>query len=82
MIPSLGAKFGFCCPSFRAIPPSSSVDRMGDELRRRADRAEALVQMGELSAGRAALEGASLAPGNETTRRALVDQVQTPIGAP
>ena len=38
----------------------------GDDARRRADHAE--VQMGELSAGRAAL-----APGNE---------IQTPIGAP
>ena len=38
----------------------------------------ALVQIGELSAGRAALEGASLAPGNETTRRALVDEFRRP----
>ena len=50
----------------------------GDDVRRRADRAEALVQMGELSAGRAALEGASLVPGSETTRRALVDESRRP----
>ena len=36
-------------------------------------RAEGLVQMGELSAGRQALEGASLAPGNRQTLDALQD---------
>ena len=39
-----------------------------DKIERRAQRAEALVQLGELSAGRHALEGAPLAPGNEETR--------------
>ena len=50
----------------------------GDDVCRRADRAQALVQMGELSAGRAALEVASLAPGNEATRRALTDPSRRP----
>ena len=38
--------------------------RNQDEEARRAARALSLVQMGELSAGRQALEGACLAPGN------------------
>ena len=38
---------------------------------RRALRALQCVQMGELSAGRQALEGAELAPGNEETLREL-----------
>ena len=36
-----------------------------DDVERRAARAEALVHMGELSAGRQALEGGASAPGNE-----------------
>ena len=32
-----------------------------------AERAHALVQLGELSAGRQALDGASLAPGTDAT---------------
>ena len=35
--------------------------------------------MGELSAGRTAFEGASLTLGNETTRRALVDESRRPL---
>ena len=42
-----------------------------DSLERRAECAEALVQIGELSAGRRALEGAPLAPGNMATLREL-----------
>ena len=49
-----------------------------DTIERRAQRAEALVQLGELSAGRHALEGAPLAPGNEETRRALTDERRRP----
>ena len=45
-----------------------------DTIDRRAERAEALVHLGELSSGRHALEGAPLAPGNEETRRALTDE--------
>ena len=43
-------------------PPSKPV---------RAARAEALVQIGELSSARQALEGAEVAPGNRTTLGAL-----------
>ena len=49
-----------------------------DNIQRRADRAEALVQMGELSAGRHALEGAALAPGSEATLNELQNPVKRP----
>ena len=48
------------------------------DLDRRVVRAEGLVQMGELSAGRQALEGASLAPGN----RQILDALQDPQRRP
>ena len=49
-----------------------------DDITRRAARALALVQMGELSAGRQALEGADLALGNMETLRELRDPVRRP----
>ena len=49
-----------------------------DSLERRAERAEALVHLGELSAGRHALEAAPLAPGNDQTRAALTDATRRP----
>ena len=49
-----------------------------DSLERRAERAEALVQIGELSAGRRALEGAPLAPGNMATLRELQNPLRRP----
>ena len=51
---------------------------LGDDPQRRADRAEALVQMGELSAGRHALEGAPIAPGTEATLKAFQDPLKRP----
>ena len=42
--------------------------RREDDIQRRADRAHALVQMGESSAGRHALEGAAFAPGTDAIR--------------
>ena len=44
----------------------------------RAARAMSLVQVGELSAARQALEGAALAPGNLATLRALTDPAKRP----
>ena len=44
--------------------------RSSDDVQRRAERAHALVQLGELSVGRQALEGASLAPGTDATHQA------------
>ena len=50
----------------------------GDNPQRRADRAEALVQMAELSAGRHALDGAPIAPGTEATLKAPQDPLKPP----
>ena len=50
----------------------------GDDPQRRVDRAEALVQIGELSSGRHALEGAPIAPGTEATLKALQDPLKRP----
>ena len=47
-------------------------------VERRAERAEALVQVGELSAGRQSLEGAPLAPGNQSTLRELQNPARRP----
>ena len=52
--------------------------RQDDEIAKRADRAQSLVQMGELSAARQALEGAAVAPGTEATRAALTDPAKRP----
>ena len=52
--------------------------RNQDGEARRAARALSLVQMGELSAGRQALEGACLAPGNLATLGVLTDPDRRP----
>ena len=44
----------------------------------RAERAEQLVQWGELSSARPALEGAPVAPGNDATLRSLQDPRKRP----
>ena len=49
-----------------------------DDVKRRAARALSLVQMGELSAGRQALEGADIAPGNNATLQMLQDPRKRP----
>ena len=49
-----------------------------DSVERRADRAEALVCMEELSAGQQALEGAPVAPANDRTLRELRNPVRRP----
>ena len=48
------------------------------DLQRRAARALSLVQVGELSAGRQALEGADLAPGSEETHKELRNPLRRP----
>ena len=53
-------------------------DTQQDELERRAQRAHTLIQLGEVSAGRQALEGASLAPSNRRTLDALRDARRRP----
>ena len=52
-----------------------------DTPERRADRAQSLVVMGEVSAGRHALEGAPLAPGTQRTLDQLRDPVRRPTAA-
>ena len=49
------------------------ADEAPDESERRAARAHTVVQMGELSRGRAVLEVAELAPGTNETLEALRD---------
>ena len=50
--------------------------QQGDSVEKRADRTMDLVQMGELSAARHALEGDPIAPGNRQTLYALQDPVE------
>ena len=50
----------------------------GDEVERRARRAFHFVQLGENSAGRQALDGASLATGDQKTKKALEDFSRRP----
>ena len=52
--------------------------RNGDSVEKRARRASHMVQLGELSAGRQALEGACLAPGDQKTLEALKDPDRRP----
>ena len=49
-----------------------------DSVERRAERAQVLVALGEISAGRAALEGAPVAPGSQATLDALRDETRRP----
>ena len=49
-----------------------------DDISRRAARAERLALLGELSAGRQALEGATIAPGNLSTLRDLTNPIRRP----
>ena len=50
----------------------------GSDLERRAARAEKVVALGELSAGRQALEGAAIAPGTMRTLAAITDPRKRP----
>ena len=52
--------------------------QQGDSVEKRADRASDLIQMGELSAARHALEGDLIAPGNRQTLNALQDPESRP----
>ena len=51
---------------------------MNDSIERKAERAQMLVMMGEVSSGRRALEGAPLAPGNDATLAQLRRRPQEP----
>ena len=56
----------------------SRRSRRGVTMSQRADRALRLVQLGELSSARQALEGAEVAPGDRNTLAALQDPVRRP----
>ena len=50
-----------------------------DSVERRAERAQALAQLGELSSARQALEGSCVAPGNLATLRSLTNPSRRPV---
>ena len=52
--------------------------RQVDSVEKRAERAQALVELGELSSARQALEGATCAPGDDTTGAALTNPARRP----
>ena len=52
--------------------------RTVNDVENRVLRAELLVQVGELSAARQALEGAAVAPGNQATLDLLTDATRRP----
>ena len=54
--------------------------RGGNDLEHRATRAFNLIQVGELSSARQALEGAEIAPGTEETLSKLTDTSKRPKG--
>ena len=58
---------------------SRRTRRPVDNVAKRAERAQTLVMMGEVSAGRQALEGAALAPGNMTTLNELRNPDRRPV---
>ena len=68
-----GQRFG-CCSSTNEAPTTSSSDCTDV----RAERAHRLIQVGELSAARQALEGDPPAPGHNATLRLLRDPDRRP----
>ena len=68
------------CDDLAAVSRRRHARRQGidDDLKRRVARAEMLVHYGELSSARQALEGASLAPGNQETLNMLRDESRRP----
>ena len=66
---SLQSRRASCFPRSRRGGPTTA---------QRADRALHLVQLGELSSARQALEGAEVAPGDRSTLAALQDPVRRP----
>ena len=49
-----------------------------DDIVVRAERAQVLVMMGEISSGRRALEGVAVAPGTDNTLHLLTDRERHP----
>ena len=66
------------CDEKAAVSRSPSRRRQVDDLEMRVTRAEMLVQLGELSSARQALEGAALAEGDRHTLTVLTDANRRP----
>ena len=66
------------CDERAAQSRRRGLRRSGDNIEQRAIRAETFVQVGELSHARQVLEGADLAPGNQTTLDAFRDEIRRP----
>ena len=64
------------CDERAAQSRRRGLRRSGDNIEQRAIRAETFVQFGELSHAWQVLEGADLAPGNQTTLDALRDEIR------
>ena len=56
----------------------ASTYRQVDNVEKRAERAQALVELGELSSARQALGGATCAPGDDTTKAVLTNPAKRP----
>ena len=70
------------CDERAAVSRRRRTRRVGNDIEVRAARAEALVQIGELSSERQALQGAELAPGNRATLGALRNPERRPPQSP
>ena len=66
------------CDEKAASARHRKTRRGRDEIERRVTRAERLVEFGELSSARQALEGAAVAPGNQATLDMLQDVRRRP----
>ena len=66
------------CDERAAQSRRRGLRRSEDNIEQRAFRAETFVEVGELSHARQVLEGADLAPGNQTTLDALRDEIRRP----
>ena len=61
-----------------AIAQRRGQRQRGDDVGKRAERAQSFVLMGEISSGRQALEGEAVAPGTEATLNLLEDAERRP----
>ena len=68
------------CADQAAVASRQCLRRREDDIQRRANHAQALVQLSELSAGRHAMGGASLAPGTNASLRALRETAPSTTG--
>ena len=62
----------------QAFESTEIVRQRGDDVGKRAERAQSFVLMGVISSGRQALEGEAVAPGTEATLNLLEDAERRP----